>query len=291
MTIDFRVGAPISADKPAHRPSRTLCGEAYGRTQAQQQDEIPDDAQGLLKLMDEQGITHVVLPVEDNERTLGSRTSPESLAEFCSADPERLIGFCGADPRKGMDAVRESEHAVRELGIRGLNIGQFWQELYADDRLYYPLYSKCVELGIPVILHAAMNLSLEVPLEHSHPRFIDQVATDFPELKIIATHGGWPWVNEMVAVAWRRPNVYIDTAAQRPTYIGLPNTGWAPLVHFGNSLLQDRILFASRWPMLPFGQTIEETSELPLKPEVLEKWLWRNAAKLLGIDEDAARPR
>ena len=66
MTIDFRVGAPIRADKPPHRPSRTLYGEAYGRISAEQQDEIPDDAQGLLKLMDEQGITHAVLPVEDN---------------------------------------------------------------------------------------------------------------------------------------------------------------------------------------------------------------------------------
>jgi len=291
MTIDFRVGAPIGADQPANRPARTIYGETYGRIASQQRDETPAGAVGLLKLMDETGITHAVLPVEDNESTLGSRTSPETLAEFCSTDPERLIGFCGADPRKGMDAVREFEHAVRELGIRGLNIGQFWQELYADDRRYYPLYSKCVELGVPVILHAAMNLSLEVPLEHSHSRFIDRVTTDFPELKIIATHGEWPWVTEMVTVAWQRPNVYLDTAAQRPKYIGLPNTGWAPLVHFGNSVLQDRILFASRWPLLPFHQTIEETRELPLKPKVLEKRLWRNVAQLLGIDEDAARPR
>lgn len=137
---------------------------------------------------------------------------------------------------------------------------------------------------MPVILHASMNLSLEVTMEYSHPKYIDQVATDFPELKIVATHGGWPWVNEMVAVAWRRPNVYLDTAAQRPKYIGLPDTGWAPFVHFGNSLLQDRILFASRWPLLPFRQTIEELRELPLKPEVLEKWLWKNAATLLKLD-------
>jgi predicted TIM-barrel fold metal-dependent hydrolase len=245
---------------------------------------MPSNAAEFLELLDREGIDRVVVPVEDNETTLGSRTSPETLAKFCAADPERLIGFAGADPHKGMDAVREFEHAISDLGLRGLNIGQFWQELYPTDRRYYPLYAKCVELDVPVILHASMNLSLEVPMEYSHPKYIDQVATDFPELKIVATHGGWPWVNEMVAVAWRRPNVYLDTAAQRPKYIGLPNTGWAPFVHFGNSLLQDRILFASRWPLLPFGQTIKELGELPLKPEVLEKWLWKNAATLLKLD-------
>jgi len=283
VVIDFRVGAPIKADRTAHRTHRTLYGEAYGRIAAGQQAEIPSDPRGLLDLMDRNDISHVVIPVEDNETTLGSRTGPETLATFCSADPERLIGFCGADPYKGMTAVRELEHAVRDLGIRGLNIGQFWQELTPDDRRYYPLYAKCVELKVPVILHAAMNLSLEVPMEYSHPRYIDRVATDFPELKIVATHGGWPWITEMVAVAWRRPNVYIDTAAQRPKYLGIPESGWAPFVHFGNSLLQDRILYASRWPLLPFDQTVAEIKELPLKPEVQEKWLWRNAATLLGL--------
>ncbi|RJQ08109.1 MAG: amidohydrolase [Dehalococcoidia bacterium] len=283
MVIDFRIGAPIPPDLRARQVHQTLYGQAYGRISSGQQAEIPADGKGLLELMDRHGITHAVIPVEDNETTLGSRTGPEALAAFCAADPERLIGFCGADPYKGMKAVRELEHAVRDLGVRGLNIGQFWQELTPDDRRYYPLYAKCVELGVPVILHAAMNLSLEVPIEYSHPRYIDRVATDFPELTIIATHGGWPWVLEMVAVAWRRPNVYIDTAAQRPKYLGMESSGWAPFVHFGNTLLQDRILFASRWPLLPFGQTIAEIKELPLKPEVQEKWLWRNAATLLGL--------
>ncbi len=283
MVIDFRVGAPIKGDLVPHRTHKTLYGQAYGRIAVEQPADRPTDAAGLLRLMDEHGISHVVVPVEDNETSLGSRTSPETLAAFCAENPERLIGFCGADPYKGMAAVRELEYAVRELGVRGLNIGQFWQELYADDRRYYPLYAKCVELGVPVILHASMNLSLEVGIEYSHPRHIDQVATDFPELTIVATHGGWPWVLEMVAVAWRRPNVYLDTAAQRPRYIGMPDTGWAPFVHFGNSLLQDRILYASRWPLLPFDLAMRELKELPLKPEVQEKWLWRNAARLLDL--------
>jgi predicted TIM-barrel fold metal-dependent hydrolase len=284
MVIDFRVGAPLQGEGMAHRTHQTLYGKAYGRIAAGQREDMPSNAKELLDLMDSEGITHAVIPSEDNRTTLGTRVAPETLAQFCAADPERLIGFTGADPMRGMAAVRDFERAVKDLGIRGLNIGQFWQELYPEDRRYYPLYAKCVELGVPVILHASQNMSLEVISDYSHPRHIEVVATDFPELTIVATHGGWPWVNEMVSLLWRRPNVYVDTAAQRPKYMAMPNTGWGPLLHFGNSVIQDQVLFASRWPMMPFRQTIDEIKGLPLKPEVQEKWLWRNAARLLNVD-------
>jgi uncharacterized protein len=287
VIIDFRVGAPISPDRTG-RPARTLYGELYGESARPQQADMPRTAADLLRLLDAAGIDAVVLPVEDNETVLGGVTTNDTLAAFCAADPHRLIGFAGADPLKGMAAVRDFERAIRELGLHGLNLGPFWQGLYPTDARYYPLYAKCVELDVPVILHASVHFSLETPMEHSHPRYIDQVATHFPELKIVATHGGWPWVNELVAVAWRHPNVYIDTAAQRPRYLELPHTGWGPLVHFGNSVLQDRILFASRWPLLPFRRSIDELRALPLKPEVIEKWLGGNAARLLGIEPPGA---
>ncbi len=283
MIIDFRASAPIAADLPGRQPA-TLYGELYGRVTSAQQQSRPTSAAEFISLLDSEGIDRVVLPVEDNETVLGSKTNNETLAEFCAHDRSRLIGFAGADPLKGMTGVRELEHAVRELGLHGLNVGPFWQHLDPSDRRYYPLYAKCVELDVPVIVHASVNFSLESEMDHSHPRHIDRVATDFPELKIVATHGGWPWVTELVAVAWRRPNVYIDTAAQRPRYVGLPDTGWSTLVHFGNSVLQDRVLFASRWPLLPFAETIEELRQLPLKPAVLDKWLGLNAARLLKLD-------
>jgi predicted TIM-barrel fold metal-dependent hydrolase len=288
MIIDFRVGTPFPAAQPG-RPTRTLYGEVYGRSRSRAHGERRGgsghmSAEEMLALLDQEGIDRAVLPAEDHEVMLGRRTGNEELAEFCSTDPDRLIGFAGADPLKGMDGVRDLEHAVRDLGLRGLNIGSFWSRLDPTDARYYPLYAKCVELDVPVILHAANNFSLETVMDHSHPRHIDRVATDFPELKIISTHGGWPWGAELVAVAWRHEHVYIDTASQRPLYMALPNTGWGPLVHFGNNVLQDKVLFASRWPELPFRQTIEEIRQLPLKPAVLEKWLGGNAARLLGFD-------
>jgi predicted TIM-barrel fold metal-dependent hydrolase len=122
-------------------------------------------------------------------------------------------------------------------------------------------------------------------MEVERPIYLDIVAQDFPDLKIIAGHGGWPWVNELVAVAWRNPNIYIDIASYIPKYIGMQGTGWEQLIHFGNSVLQDRILFGSTW--LFMGMSIKQLAdgvmELPLKEEVKRKWLYENAAKLLGI--------
>ncbi len=123
-------------------------------------------------------------------------------------------------------------------------------------------------------------------MEVERPIYLDIVCQDFPELKIIAGHGDWPWVNELVAVAWRNPNMYIDIASYVPKYLGMKGTGWEPLINLGNSILQDRILFGSTW--LFMGMSIKQLAdgvmELPLKEEVKKKWLYSNAAKLLGIE-------
>jgi len=122
-------------------------------------------------------------------------------------------------------------------------------------------------------------------MEVERPIYLDIVAQDFPELKMIAGHGGWPWVNEMVAVAWRNPNIYIDIASYLPKYIGMKGTGWEELIHFGNNVLQDRILFGSTWLFMGMSikQLADEVMKLPLKEEVKHKWVYKNAATLFGI--------
>jgi len=281
MIIDFRVGPPLKSvggTPPKPTPYQNL----YNLTDTILAEYTSMAPEAFLQLIDQAGVDKVVLPAEDNESTFGTKIPNESLAEFCRKSPDRFIGFAGVDPHKGMDAVREFEHAVRELDLRGLNLGPFLQKLFPTDRRYYPLYAKCIELDVPVILHVGINFFQEASMEYSHPRYLDQVATDFPELKIVATHGGWPWVTEMVAVAWKHPNVYIDTAGQSPKYLAMPTMGWAPLMQLGNSLLQDRILFATRYPLLSYERVLKEFHQLPLKDEIKEKWLWQNAARLLN---------
>lgn len=236
-----------------------------------------------LEILDAVGIDVVVVPATDLRSTFGSYTSNDSVAELQRQAGGRIFGIAAVDPHREAEAVWELERAVRELNLKGLTVGPWEHKIHAEDRLYYPLYEKCVELNIPCILHVSTNLSPKVPMEYGHPRHLDQVAVDFPDLKIIANHGGWPWVLELMAVALRHPNVYISPAGMRPKYYTIEASGWTPLVHYGNNLLQDRVLFGSLWPLMPFRRTIDEIRDLPLRDAVKEKWLGGNAARLLGL--------
>ena len=112
----------------------------------------------------------------------------------------------------------------------------------ASDRRYYPLYAKAAELDIPVRMYSSMNYATDRPYDLGHPRHLDQVAIDFPELTIIGGLGGWPWVNEMVALVRRHPKLHLDTSAHRAKYLGQPGSGWEMLMQFGNTLIQDKVL-------------------------------------------------
>lgn len=219
----------------------------------------------------------------DEETPSGLAGLPNDYyADIVRKYPDIFVGFAGIDPLKGMDAVREIRRSY-DLGLRGVAVRPFMFGIPANHAKFYPIYSTCVELGIPIWFHLSINYST-LSLEVERPVSLDRVAQDFPELKMIAGHGGWPWVNEMVAVAWRNPNVYIDIASYLPKYIGMQGTGWEPLIHYGNSVLQDKILFGST--QLLMGMSIKELADgvmaLPLKEEVKQKWLYHNAAQLLG---------
>jgi predicted TIM-barrel fold metal-dependent hydrolase len=201
------------------------------------------------------------------------------------AQPERFIGFARISPWDGMPGVRELERLVREEGLRGLAMAAFRERIPSNDRRYYPLYAKCVELGIPVRLYSSMSYATDRPYDFGHPRYLDDVAQDFPELTIIAGLGGWPWVNEMVALVRRHPNLYVDTAAHRPRHFATPGSGWEMLLQFGNTLIQDKVMVGVSWLTLsqPYETLIGEVMDLPLKDSVKEKWLYGNAARVLGV--------
>ena len=240
----------------------------------------------FVSYLDSIGIKKAVIKAKDIESAYGRKLRNEAVAGLVKQYPDRFIGFAGVDPYKGMEAVRELEYAVRELGLKGLALEPFEYHLRPNDRRFYPLYCKCVELGIPVNLHCSINFSTMSRMDYGRPIYLDDVAVDFPELIIIAMTPGWPWVGELVGVAWRHANVYIETEAVRPRYMAMPNTGWSELVHYGNTVIQDKIIFGSSWPLLPIERTIEEIRNLPLKEEVVHKWLYSNAARVLGLSEE-----
>jgi predicted TIM-barrel fold metal-dependent hydrolase len=208
--------------------------------------------------------------------------SHEKTAEIVAQFPKKFIGVAVVNPHDGMKAVRELERAVKELGLKCLYATPFRFGIRANDKKFYPLYAKAVELNIPVFIYATMTYRTDFPMDIGHPVNIDEVAMDFPEMKIVAGLGGWPWVPEMVGVARRHQNVYISTAGHRPKYFAVPGSGWEMLMQFGNTLLQDKVVFASSWWTygLSIKQVIQEMRALPLKETVKEKWLYENAARL-----------
>ena len=226
--------------------------------------------------LDEAGIEWGVIDTDSHEKT----------AEIVSQYPDRFIGVAVVDPREGMKAVRELERAVKELYLKCFYATPFRFGIRANDKKFYPLYAKAVELDIPVFVYTTMTYRTDFPMDIGHPVYLDEVAMDFPELRIIAGLGGWPWVPEMVGVARRHRNVYISTAGHRPKYFATPGSGWEMLMQFGNTLLQDQVVFASSWWTydMPIGQVVDEMKALPLKDSVKDKWLYQNARRLFRVD-------
>jgi predicted TIM-barrel fold metal-dependent hydrolase len=115
------------------------------------------------------------------------------------------------------------------------------------------------------------------------------VACDFPELRLILSHAGYPWVLEACLLASKHPNVYLGLAAHRPRYFTAPGAGWEPLLRYGQTTIQDKVLYGTGAFLLgaPPAELVREFRALLIRPEVMEKWLWRNAARLLRLDEHA----
>jgi len=294
VIIDVCVTPPIRealaglAEVPRHLSNYAEVYKSMAPYLATLAEMTPDQ---FISMMDDAGLDVAVLQAEDVETTYGRKIPNEPVAELARAHPDRFVAFAGVDPHKGEEAVAELDHALRNLGMRGAVVGPWEHRTYSDDELYFPIYAKCMEFGVPIWVHTSLNYSREIPMDFGRPLRLDRVAIEFPDLKIIAGHAGWPWVLEMIAVAWRHPTVYLDISAIRPKYIGVPDTGWGPLLQYGQTVLKDRVLFATAWPMQPFARAMAEVRELPLKEEVKEKWLGGNAQRLLGLPAAGASDR
>ena len=282
--IDISVKPPLKEFYEAFgTPSLSGYRDAYLQRREQSLDEMLDrpfdDFVGHLRDM---GVMAVIRAL-DAETTAGFKISNEVVASLARNYPAELIGFAGVDPRKGREAVAELRHAVGDLGLRGVNFQLMENRLSANDRRMYPIYEACCELGIPVNLHASFHFVRDVPIDISHPRNLDAVAIDFPDLRIIAAPPGFPWVHELIAVAWRHPNISIGLSAVRPRLLMKPGSGYEPLLAYGKSLLKDRILFGSSYPLVPMAEAIDEVKALPLDRETTHRWLYGNAADVLKI--------
>ena len=198
-----------------------------------------------LRKMDRAGIERsLLIAVRAGDlKVAGSFELPyERVARVCAKYPDRFSGLAGVDPFRGMQGLRDLEHAVNELGFVGAHLYPHWFALAPDDAKYYPYYAKCCELDVPIMMQIGHNLvySRERRLPSvGRPITLDQVAIDFPELRLIGIHIGVPWTDEAISMAWKHENVYLAGDAYAPKH-------WPKsFVHYANSYGSHKVLFGT----------------------------------------------
>jgi predicted TIM-barrel fold metal-dependent hydrolase len=207
----------------------------------------------------------------------GPLISNEEVASVVNRFPDRFVGIGSVNLFRPMEAVRELRRCVQVLGFKGLRIVQWFWNLPPTDRKYYPLYAECIDLDIPVCLQVGHTGPL-CPSEPGRPiPYIDEIALDFPELKIVCGHIGYPWTTEMIAVATKHANVFIDTSA----YI---SKRYPPeLIEYMKKNGRKKVLFGTNYPMITSSKCLESIDDLQLEDDVKELFLFRNAERIFKL--------
>jgi uncharacterized protein len=224
----------------------------------------------------------------DNETVSGRPPTPRNdyVAEIVQRYPQQFAAFGAVDPWKGKTALDEIERCARELGVKGLKFMPNTQQFFPNDEQFYPVWELAQKLGLVVLIHSGTTGvgaghpgGGGVKLKYSRPiPYIDDVAADFPELKIIMAHPSWPWQDEQLAVLVHKPNVFMDLSGWSPKYFQ------PALVQYANTLIQDKVLFGSDYPVITPERWLADFEQAGFKDDVRPKILLENARKLLNLD-------
>jgi predicted TIM-barrel fold metal-dependent hydrolase len=232
-----------------------------------------------LAAMDEAGVEMALLCAWSSPN--GMLITNDEVAALVAAHPSRFVGVAAVDIRQPTAAVRELRRAV-DLGMAALRIVPWLWNLPPNDRRYYPLYAACTELGIPFCTQIGHTGPL-CPSEPGRPiPYLDDVLLDFPELVVVGGHVGYPWIDEVISLATKYSNFYIDTSAY--TVKRLP----AALVEYMRGHGRDRVLFGTNWPMLSAARCLENLEALGLDDEATELFLSGNARRVFSLPGAAA---
>jgi uncharacterized protein len=279
IAIDVHTHAWKSALQVDDAPTESQ--EAMGRyfRYAPQHTTVPEMADYYRKLK----MGFVVFTV-DGEKGASRKITNEEIAELAHKHSDVAIPFASINPHRGEEGVREARRLIRDFGVRGFKFHPSVQGFFPNDKLAYPLYEAIAEAKLPALFHtgqtgvgAGQRGGGGIRLKYSHPMYLDDVAADFPDMPIILAHPSFPWQEEALSVATHKPQVYIDLSGWSPKY-------FPPiLVQYANTLLKDKMLFGSDYPVLSPEKWVEEFEKLPIKPEVRPLIMKMNAAKLLKL--------
>ena len=249
----------------------------YFRYQPQHQT-VPEMAEMYRKLK----MAFVVFTVDSPREP--RKISNEEIAELARKNSDVAIPFASISPHRGAEGVAAARRLIRDYKVRGFKFHPSVQEFFPNDRLAYPLYEVIAEAKLPALFHtgqtgvgAKTRGGGGIRLKYSKPLYLDDVAADFPDMPIILAHPSFPWQEEALSVATHKPQVYIDLSGWSPKY-------FPPiLVQYANTLLKDRVLFGSDYPVIAPEKWVEEFEKLPIKPEVRALIMKENAARLLQL--------
>jgi predicted TIM-barrel fold metal-dependent hydrolase len=283
VAIDVHVHAEISADGHPSLPAELEAGKAayFGARDSQPRiDEI-------AAYYRQRHIAAVVFTVDAEAATGHPPISNEEVAATCAEHADILIPFASIDPWRGAAALRQARRLVAQHGVRGFKFHPSLQAFNPNDRMAYPLYEVIQELEVPALFHtgqtgigAGVRGGGGIRLRYANPMALDDVAVDFPDLRIIMAHPSFPWQDEALSVATHKPNVYIDLSGWSPKYFP------PQLVRYANTLLKDKVLFGSDYPVITPDRWLADFAALDIKPEVRPLILKENAARLLGLDKE-----
>ena len=252
---------------------------AYFRTKT-----LPSNMEEALSVFKKCGISKsILLPLECEtvvftELIRGEKIIPnEYCAQLTRTYPDKLASFACVDPHRGREAVEDFEKYVKDFGFIGLKTHAALQAFYPNDSMVYPFYEKCVELDVPALFHCGTTGLYYTRMKYTRPLYLDDVAIDFPKLKIICAHFGWPWIDECLALAVRHPNVFVELSGWYPKYF-MPQ-----LVQYMTKVIPQKFLFGSDYPLIDPGRWLDEFNQISMGDDVREMILEKNARKLLRI--------
>jgi uncharacterized protein len=232
----------------------------------------------------ERNIAAVVFTVDASSASGHSPNSVEEIAEGAARHNDVLIPFGSVDPWQGDIAVKRIHTLVGDYGVKGFKFHPSMQGFEPNDRQFYPIYEALGEAGVPALFHtgqtgigAGLPGGHGIKLRYSDPMLLDDVAADFPDLTVILAHPSVPWVDAQISIATHKANVYIDLSGWSPKYFP------PQLVKAANSMLRDKVLFGSDFPVIQVDRWRKDFETLEMKPEVVPLIFKENAKRVLGI--------
>ena len=279
--IDVHVHAEVSC----HDPEDPVMGKFFDATTKYFKTERkrPTIAE-TIAIYREMEIGFVMFTV-DMESAMGvKRISNEEIAEAARDNSDIMVAFASIDPHKGKFGAREALRLIEEYGVKGFKFHPPMQDFHPYDRMAWPLYEVIAGYGLPAIFHtghSGMGTGMKggggVRLKWGQPMLVDDVAVDFPDMKIILAHPSWPWTDESLSMALHKENVFIDLSGWSPKYFP------KQVVQYANTQLKRKMLFGSDYPLITPDKWMKDAEEAGFREEVMPLILKENAARLLKL--------